>query len=453
MQFFDTNRALGVVTSLLVAAVALVLVSCDGISSGSGNPTADLDEPLSISGVQYQHADSVDANGDPLRPDTLNPGARVAIQGNNMNSVANVYFLGYEVDFNPALASENYLIVTVPGDLPFGELSTEEVEGDSIPEVQVTNSASEARYDDAPVRPPAPVLEGMSNEYADPGEQVTLSGSFLYLVQSVTLPDGTTVPGEEVEATTDGTEAVFTIPEGASPQEGAITYTTASGTGESPPTFVYRDSRGMLLNWDDHTSWQGWNAMVTASDTSSFGSGAEGSFAVLQGSGEIPGGGDNAWYSANRSINMNNQQWVAPENLGEAAANFALKFELNIQQEWAAGSILIHLIETSDGYSSGYGYRVKPWEQSDGSVSPVSWDGWRTITAPLSQFRDSYGANDGSTPSSLTDLFGGDGVVGNGGPDNNPPAFRLVNYSSSVIPAGQAFAVDNVRVVRIAGGD
>lgn len=450
MSFFDTNQSLGVATSLLVATVALALVSCDSVSSGSGSTIGDLEASLEITGIQYQNADSVDADGNPMRPDTLSPGDRIAIQGRNMNSVGTVYFLGYEASYNPALASEDNLIVSVPGDLPFGELSVAAL--DSLDAIRVTNNASEASYNEVPVLPPAPVLESMNNEYANPGEEVTVTGSFLYLAESVTLPDGTTIPGEQIESAPDGSEATFTIPQSASPQEGPISFETSSGADESP--FLYRDQRGLLLNFDDYSSWQGWNAVVATSSNSEFSAGADGSFAVMRGDGEIPTQ-DNAWYNANRAINLNNQEWVAPENLDEPPSNFAVKFELNIQQEWASGSILIYLIETAtDSYSTGYAYRVKPWLQSDGSVSAVNWRGWRTITVPLSQFRDPYGdREDGSTPSSLTDLLGDDGVAGSGGPDGNPPSFRLVNYSESVMPPGQAFAVDNIRVVRIAGGE
>ncbi len=445
MQFFDTKRALGAVTSLLMATVALALVSCDGLSGGTGDTIGDLNESLSISGVQL-HPDS--AMSDLPQPDTLNPGDRIAIEGNNMNSVASVYFLGYEADFNPALSSENHMVVTVPSDLPFGELSVAGL--DTLDAIRVENNASQASYNEVPVLPGPPTLESMSNEYADPGEEVTITGSALYLVESVTLPDGTTIPGEEVEATTDGGGATFTIPAGASTEAGPITYATASGNDESAPLFMYRDDRGMLLNWGDHSSWQGWNAVVATSSDSAFSSGAEGSFAILQGDGEIPVG-DNAWYGANQSINLNNQVWVDPANLGESPENFAVKFELNIAEEWSTGNILIHLIETSDGYQSGYGYRVQPWLQDDGSVQAVNWQGWRTITAPLSEFTDGYGDPEGSTAPSLTALLGEDGVAGNGGPDGNPPSFRLNNIGGNgPIPPSQAFAVDNIRVVRIA---
>ncbi len=440
---------MGVATSLLVVAVALALVSCDGLSGESGNPTQDLNESLSISGVQYQNADSVDANGNPIVPDTLSPGDRIAIQGSNMNSVANVYFLGYEADFNSALASENYLIATIPGDLPFGELTPAEVEGDSLPEIQVTNNASEARYDEAPVRPPAPELASMSNEYADPGEQVTVFGNFLYLAQSVTLPDGTTIPSEEIDATPDGGEATFTIPSSAAPQAGPITFTTASGTANSGLAFRYRESRGMLLNFDDQSNWAGWGATVATSADSDFGSGAEGSFAILGGQGEIAVG-DNSWYNGSQAINLSNQEWVAPENLNESPENFAVKFELNIQEEWNTGNIIIHIHETTENYQSGYGYRVQPWRQSDGSVQAVSWQGWRTFTVPLSEFTDGYGDPEGSAVPDLTTLLGEDGSAGPGGPDNNPSSFRLNNIGGNApIPASQAFAVDNIRVVRI----
>jgi hypothetical protein len=445
MQFFDTKRALGAVTSLLVAVVALGLVSCDSLSGGSGNPIGDLNEDLSISRVQL-HPDS--AMGDLPQPDTLSPGDRLAIEGSNMNSVGNVYFLGYEGDFNPALSSENYMIATIPGDLPFGELSLAAL--DSLDAIRVTNNASEAAYNEVPVLPGPPAPESMSNEYAEPGEEVTITGSALYLVQSVTFPDGTSVPGEEIETTTDGLEATFTLPNSLTPEPGPLTYTTAGGTSESSPRFMYREQRGMLLNWDDHTSWAGWGATVATSSDSQFGSGAEGSFAILGGQGEIPVG-DNSWYNGSQAINLNNQEWVAPENLSEQPGNFAVKFEMNIAEEWNTGNVIIHIHETTQNYQSGYGYRVQPWLRDDGTVQAVNWQGWRTFTIPLSEFTDGYGDPEGAAVPSLTALLGEDGKAGPGGPDGNPSSFRLNNIDGNApIPASQAFAIDNIRVVRIA---
>lgn len=447
MQFVDTKRALGAVTSLLMVTVALALVSCDGLTGGNGDTIGDLNESLSISRVQL-HPDTT--MSDLPQPDTLNPGNRIAIEGSNMNSVASVYFLGYEADFNPALSSENYMIVTVPGDLPFGELSVAAL--DTLDAIRVENNASQASYNEVPVLPPGPDLQSMNNEYADPGEEVTVSGSYLYLAEAVTLPDGTTIPGDQVDATPDGSEATFTIPNGASPQEGTITYETSSGIDPSPP-FVYRDSRGMLLNFDNHSSWQGWNAVVATSSDSDFGAGADGSFAVLGGQGEIPVG-DNSWFNGAQSINLNNQEWVAPENLGESPGNFAVKFEMNIAEEWSTGNVLIHIHETTENYQSGYGYRVQPWLQDDGNVRAVNWQGWRTFTVPLSQFTDGYGDPEGSAVPDLTTLLGADGSAGSGGPDNNPSSFRLNNIGGNgPVPPSQSFAVDNIRVVRVAGGE
>lgn len=454
MRLFSYEKALA--ASLIVASAAFVLVSCDGISSGTGDAAGSYDEPLEITGVQYQDADSVDASGNPLRPDTLAPGDRIALEGQNMNSVAQVSFLGFEASHNGALASEDNLIVSIPGDLPFGELDVAAL--DSLDAIHVENQSSEAAYNDVPVLPGDPELNGISNEYADPGEEVTITGNALYLVESVTFPDGTTVSGEEVEATTDGEEAVFTVPSGVTKEEGPVVYTTSGGTGESSPSFLFHDTRGMLLNMDDYTSWGGWSAMASGDAGSElradFDPGAEGGYLIMKGDGEIPGS-NTEWWTGNRTIQLNDQQWAAPENLDEGPENFVVKFELNVRQEWEAGSVQLYLLNTAspENYGTGYAYRLQPWLQSDGSVSTVSWEGWRTISIPLSDFTDAAGSKDGATPSNLGELLEEDGTVGSGGPDGNPTAFRLVNYSERVMPADQAFAIDNLRVVPVAGAN
>lgn len=436
MRLLDTTKALSLGTVTLVAVLAFSLASCSDSSVG----TQGFDEQLEITGVQWQSPDSSGT------PEELNPGDLVALQGNNMNSVAQVFFNGIEVEFNPALASERYLIVSVPNDLPFGGLDPESEEFNTI---RVANQSSEAQMD-FPVLPPPPELQEMSNEHASPGDEVTLYGQFLYLTESITFPNDVTIGPENLDAADDGSSVTFTLPQSVSIEANSnVSITTAAGSDTSAPAFLFHDKRGMLLNWDDHASWQFWNATVATSSDSEFGSGAEGSFGILQAGSEIPVG-DNAWYSSNRTVNLNNQQWVAPENLGEPPENFAVKFELNIAEEWSTGNIIIHLHETTENYQSGYGYRIQPWRQSDGSVSAVNWQGWRTFTVPLSQFRDGYGSPDGSTAPDLVALLGEDGKAGSGGPDNNPSSFRLNNIGgNSPIPASQAFAVDNIRVVRI----
>lgn len=429
MRLLDSRTFSTAAAFLLAAAVALTQVACDSSGTGGGG---DYSQPLTLSGVRYQSPDSTEP------PSEINPGDLVVLKGENMNAVQRVYLNGVQVSFNSALASAENLLVSVPGDLPFGAMDPG---AETFNTVRVANRSSEATLS-IQVLPPAPVLQGISNEQALPGEQVTLTGNYLYLIESVALPGGTTIPGEDIEAAEDGTSATFTIPEGAGLEEGALSIATTSGTDASAPSFVFQDSRGLIFNADDAQNWQSWSALKPGDSTytamaSTFRDGAKGEFVILSPQSAVASG-DNAWWTTGRSINLNATQWVAPANLGEPLENFALKFEMNIRGEWGTGNIRVFLPESN--YAADY----QPWMQQDGSVNAVSWDGWRTVTVPMTEYASDAG---GGTPApDLGTLLTDDG---------NPGAvsIRLRNDGEGAIPADLALAVDNIRVVRVAGGE
>jgi len=439
MRRFDTYFA----TALLVMAISVALVSCQDSTISGG----DFDEPLALTGVRYQSPDSTEA------PQEINPGDMIALEGQNMNSVAHVYFNGFEAGFNPALASESHLVVTVPSNLPFGEMDPE---SETFNTIQVNNSSSEATME-FPVLPPAPEITGMSNEHAQPGTEVTLTGRFLYLIESITFPDGTTVNGDDTEAAADGSEVTFTVPGSVSIEEvtaaadGAISVTTVAGTGSSAPAAVFHDYRGMILDIESVQQWSWWSAMHPydgsydyQTPASNFRDGAEGEFIIVQPTQQLAEG-DNAWWTSYRSINLTGDaEWVAPENLNEPAGNFALQFEMGIEGEWSAGTFQILLPETN------HAFLYEPWRGGENSSNTtVSYDGWRTVTIPLSEFRTDAGS--GNVASNLTALLGEDGVA-NTSANGDLPGFRFVNNINppGPVPADLIFAFDRIRVVRIA---
>lgn len=449
MDLLATKRV-DLASAVLIAALAFSLVSCqDNTVGGNG----DYDEPLELTGVRYQNPDSTES------PEELNPGDLVALEGQNMNSVARVYFNGIEVDFNPALASNDHLVVSVPGDLPFGEIDPESEEFGTV---RVENTSSEASLD-VPILPPAPDLQEMSNEHAFAGDEVTLYGQYLYLIESVTFPGGVTVGTEDVESEPDGSSVTLTIPDGVdTSMNGTISITTVAGSDDSDPSFLFHGYRGVLLDMHNgggpiaearHAppqveEWDWWSAIhpysgdVYQESGQDHVEGAEGDFIMVEQAGrdEI-GGGNGAWWGSYRSVNLTNSEWVAPENLGESSGNFALKFEMSILGEWNAGTFRILLPEAN------YAAEIEPWLNEDGSTSPVSYSGWRTFTVPLNEFGADGGS--GGTTNSLETLLGSDGVA-DYGPEGNAPGFRFINDTERALPAGVSFAIDKIRVVRIA---
>ena len=455
MRIFATTKALSLATVTAVALLAFTLVSCSDNTVGAGN----YDAQLELTGVVWQSPDSTGS------PDELNPGDLVALQGQNMNSVARVFFNGVEASFNPALASEQSLVVSVPGDLPFGELDPE---GEEFNTIRVANNGSEATLD-FPVLPPAPVLREMSNEHAFPGDEVTLYGQYLYLIESITFPDDVTISGEDADAAADGSSVTFTLPEGVNTAvNGNVSITTAAGSDDSDPAFLFHGYRGVILDMlngggpiadpvhggPQIEQWQYWAAIhpysgdVYASSAEGLAQGAEGDFVIVkQAGGGAIGTGDNAWYNNHRSIQLNGGlQWVPPESMSESPGNFAVKFEMAINGEWTTGAFQILLTETN------YAALIQPWYNEQGQNAAVSYNGWRTYTVPFSAFRADGGS--GGAATNLASLFGSDGIADAAG---NPPGFRFLNAAPAQVagelPAGVEFGIDKIRIVRIAGGE
>lgn len=423
----DTRTGFAV---LLIALVAVVLqMGCD-----SGDPIGNrYDEPVRITSVDYQSPDSAEA------PTEINPGDLVVLKGENMDAVSQVYFNGEQAEFNPALASRANLIVRVPDDLPFGEMDPN---ASTFGYIKVANNAS-ADSLEFPVIPPPPILGSMSNEQAFPGTEQSIYGAYLYQVQSITMPDGTVIPGAEVDVEESGGAATFVIPPGTLMEEGAITYETISGTAKSTPRFAYQETEGMLLDFDElggPVHWQLFSALysgeVYEAEALRFRDGAKGDFAILGSeTGEAIEEGANQWWTGYRSINLQPTVLVPPAQFDGSLADYAMKFEVNTgSDEWSTGTIEVAIPGT--GYAATY----RPWLTRDGDVEAVTFNGWRTVMLPLSEFKTNNG--EGTAAPDFATLLGAEGNPGR-------VSIRLDNNTVGAIPGTFMVAVDNIRLARI----
>ena len=208
-------------TSLLLGAV--LLAACDSVDypdrfvQTSGVPTVDF--------IRYANKDVVitQANMEEI----------VCIVGDNLTSIHDVYFNDQPAILNTSFITAKTLVVAVPKTMPVDQT-------DKI--YLITKDGQQVTYD-FKVLPPAPKITTMSLEWAQPGETVTINGSYLFAPVEVEFPGV-----DPVTATAgDGSSINVVVPEGAQP--GKIKVTTSSGTAQS--VFMYKDSRGMLFNFDN----------------------------------------------------------------------------------------------------------------------------------------------------------------------------------------------------------
>ncbi|MCW9706513.1 glycan-binding surface protein [Fodinibius salsisoli] len=408
-------------TGGIAALVLITLLVMQGCQDNTVSNSGDYDDPVTITGIRYASPDST------TDIEQVGPGDVVALEGKNMDNVAHVFFNGYETTFNPTLATQSHLVVTIPTDMPFGEMDPE---ASYMNQIKVTNSVSEDSLE-FPVLPAPPQINRISDEFAEAGKEITLTGEYLYLVTDVIFPGE--VSATDYQSSPDGSALTVTVPDGAT--SGEIQVRSTSGASTSSPGAHFRSTTGMICDFDDVFSYQWWSA--TLSSDASLYPGNEGQYAMLEVTNLA--GGDGSWWNGGRSVNLDPTQWVEPSSLGESPSNFAVKFEINVQGSWEQGTLLIRAANPWT-----YTARYEPWKGENGNINAFTTNGWQTVQIPLSEFKtaNAEGMNGAGTAlPSLADML----------PDGEASSAGIMLVNNGENPISQlSMAVDNIRVVRIA---
>lgn len=324
----------------------------------------------------------------------------ICIVGENLTSVHDIYFNDQPAILNTSFMTEKTLMVQIPKNLPT-------IQDDKMH--LITRDSAVVLYD-FKVLPPLPKVESMSNEWAKEGEKVTISGSYLFAPLTVQFPGA-----DPVEITSsNGSSFSLVVPAGSQP--GKIKVTTASGTAQS--VFMYKDTRGMLFDFDGITGLDnhGWNGHKSRDDD---GTGVNGRFFQFgDGVTELTG----AWEESQFSFVYWPGSWNVPENYMDGDwhtprlcdmvdftgwKNMALKFELYVPSSnpWNNTPMMIvfggvDLISFGDVTVDIYGNQCAGQNNTymNGNEAPrvffMPWeatgtfdteDHWVTVTIPLSE--------------------------------------------------------------------
>jgi hypothetical protein len=263
----------------------------------------------------------------------------ICLLGDNLTSVKELWFNDQKAILNTSYITDNTLIVAVPKVLPT-------VQTDKI--YMVNNVKDTVTYD-FKVLPPSPVVSSMSFEYAEPGETVTITGSYFYEPMTVEF---TSAEATQIKNLTFNSFDVV-IPEGALP--GKIKVTTESGTGQS--AFMYKDNRGMLFTFDDARGNHGWHAQTIKTDENSF----SGNYLQLYSEGVQMACDGTDWQDTGYHFEYWPGNWNSPETFDDPDgvklndvvdftdfANMAVKFEMRIPADhpWTGCPMQIYFAST-----------------------------------------------------------------------------------------------------------
>lgn len=350
---------------------------------------------------------------DPAAADSLITAApldkTICLVGENLTSIRELWFNDQQAILNTSLITSNTLIVDVPGAIP-AEVSNKIY--------MKTKDGNEVEYPFS-VTVPGPSVIALSNEYARPGEEVTITGNYFIddpnVPLTITFPGGQTIAGEAIKSMTQ-TGITFDVPEGAV-EEGRLYVSTVYG--ESRSNFQFRDTRGMLFDFDGMTGlefegncWHGHAAQADAWSLSGkyiqlgdpsvtldeIGGWNDNNFALEYWPGDW-GLGENNFPSSGQGMLLNDLV-----NFSDFP-NMGLKFEMCIPEEnaWKSGAMQIifapySMVQLTAANNTFFHLDpdplpralYRPW-QTSGSYDTAGK--WQTITIPFSAFAFDYAGN------------------------------------------------------------
>lgn len=331
---------------LALAAVAgLMLTSCkdqpDKYEVAGGRPTIHYIRCLSTEIVgNNDEPDTHYTNGELVT--SASPQSLLCFVGDNLRSVYELYFNDQKAILNTSLITDNTLIVSVPRTIP------EEV-SDKI--YMITSGKDTIEYAFSVVIP-APSINTMSCEYAQAGTKASLYGNYFINDPNVPLtvifPDGQEITDLEINSTYS--TITFTVPDCS--VSGPITVTSIYGSTTS--AFYYKDTRGLLFDFDGVTGLgqHGWHNNLPVQSEG----GINGNYLQL-GNGEASLAADGStWDDSHFSFEYWPGNWQDPEDYkGDGKLlttladfsnweNMAYKFEMCVLKDYPWSSCAMQII-------------------------------------------------------------------------------------------------------------
>lgn len=447
----------GALFAMALVAAGAGFTSCedepDKYEVAGGTPTIDYVRPVDVASK-----------------DSLLTGASlnntICIVGRNLRSVTKINFNDQTAVLNTSYMTDNTIIVTVPKSIP-GKVT------DKI--YFITNNKDTIDYDFKTVVP-APTINGMSNEWAAPGEEVTIKGDYFLDYDdshlTIKVGDNYTIPYEDLKISLNSIR--FNMPEDM-PKHEPITITTINGTTKAG--FRYMDNRGMLFDFD--TPWKeggevlgnnGWHNRTITSDGTSL----SGNYMVL---GETAMGSDGKWNDGNFSFEYWPGSWQDPETYSSRPRmqdladfsdwkNMSLKFEMCIPKDnsWSAAPMQIYFGSVAQvslgnaGVKDIYGNVLAganntflkeqgklaraiymPWQNTEDKLYNTEGK-WVTVTIPLANFIYDFDGNKGLSYSGVNDFSAFNIFIVKG-------AYNDANVFPTGVDCNPIIKIDNIRVV------
>jgi len=302
-------------------------------------------------------------------------GTTIALVGENLTSIKEMWFNDQKAILNNSLITSNALIVSVPKGIP----------GVITNKIYMINAAGDTTTFDFAVDVPSPIVSDMLCEYVADGGVATIRGNFFLPVDGVGTPVVIFTPNIKATQVVSYTLTEINVKVPAGVQPGKISVQSRYGTTRSK--FLFRDNRGIILDWDKTNASGGWRSGVIGNSEPE---GISGNYVRFKGSMAAEAGA--TWNEDAFSFNLWGTSNGRPEGdlFTTEPANSVLKFECNVPEAWSSGALqMIFTPWSLSGTNSYIGDATRPrglwmpWQES-GSFKT---NGWITVAIPLKNFK------------------------------------------------------------------
>lgn len=327
-------------------------------------------------------------------------GQMVAIIGNNLQGVQEVWFNDQPTQLIPTLITSTAVLVRVSSQVPS----------------EITNKlrmlfpgGNEVLYDfSVNINPPS--ISHLKSEWVNEGDEAIIYGDYFYAPVTVTFTGGVEA---EVVSVTD-TEIKVKVPVGA--QSGPIRVASVFGRSES--RFWFRDDRNIIASFDIPLAagvWQG-PAHIVSTDPDIVP--INGKF--IRSNRELTAWPFFEFYGGTRDGDIAIENRNIPADAFDNPANYSLKFEINTLKPLTGATLRVHIGDADGGNLDAQRQSIYyTWEPN------IDTNGqWQTVSIPWANIHQGNG------------LFA-----------YSPTGYSMFMYFHGPTPSSAYFGLDNMRVV------
>jgi hypothetical protein len=362
-------------------------------------------------------------------------GQTIRLEGSGFTGVKKVYINGYDNYFNPVFVTDNSMWITISQDVPTID-APEEVRNT----IRVVKSDDNFFVFSFEIRSAAPTITSISHTMPKAGDQITIYGTGLHGVTSVTFPGNVVVTDGIISDNEKGEYCIVTVPEGVSNDGGSLLIIGANGGAYSPACFNFQ--KGVFQNFDDvnNYSWASGidNAGTPLTDlipTGANGPKSQGGYQCFNKDGKSIAANADIRYWTNSSNWPSALLSVIPAST--STSDCGVQMDIYVEGVWNSGVIRMVM---ADGYGTDrYCMIYRPWYVNEKVVSFQNPGCWFTITLPFSLSEDYKGKTFGDVVTSMV----------NATYKQSGPWFHNIGVTDVFDPVATTVKVyfDNLRVV------